>query len=164
MVGLTPTGVTGEGKPHEKPSHELAALGASFRRLRSTHGDFRQGRRREREFRFRDLYSHHRHPAGGGNDDLCDRQLAGAIFGVGQDLALPCALRPCHRRLLDLLFPGFEARRRRACGADRQTIRRLRSRLCGAFPRRTPDAAELARHRDDCGRRGAHRLQGLKHR
>ncbi|ANM05581.1 DMT superfamily inner membrane transporter protein [Rhizobium phaseoli] len=84
MVGLTPTGVTGEGKPHEKPSHELAALGAPFRRLRSTHGDFRQGRRREREFRFRDLHSHHRHPTGGGNDDLCDRQLAGAISVSGR--------------------------------------------------------------------------------
>jgi hypothetical protein len=51
-------------RKHENRSCVLAVLGLAVCHLCRTHGNFRQGRSRERQFRLCDLRSHDCHPAG----------------------------------------------------------------------------------------------------
>jgi hypothetical protein len=144
--------------PPEESSHEpdllllLASLGGAVGGVCGADRDLRQGRRRGHQFRPRDP-DPHRHRAGRAvADPLCDRQARPSRADSGQNMAVPAALRPRHRRLLAVLFPRAQARPGHTGGADRQAERGAGGAVRRALPGRAALAQRLARHRADLGR------------
>jgi hypothetical protein len=123
---------------HEICARLLATLGGSVGRVCGTHGHFCKGRRRKREFGFRDIHQDHCDHGCTWSHFSRHRTMAIARSGLRAKLLLSRPFRPRHRRLLGLLFPRPQTGRRRARRADRQDERRARRDFRRHIPGRTP--------------------------
>jgi hypothetical protein len=74
---------------------------------------------RARQLGFCHLHPHHRHPAGARGHSGWHRPVATARLRVRTQLSVSGSLRARHRWIVDLLFPGTEARGCSACCAHR---------------------------------------------
>ena len=101
----------------------LAILGRAVGDLRGAHGDLRQSRRRERQFRSRHLHPHHRGRLRAGLDRLRHAAISEPGGDFRPHVFVPAAVRPRHRRVVAVLFPRAQARQCRASRADRQIER-----------------------------------------
>jgi len=125
--------------------------GRSVRGLRRADRDFRQGRRRERQFRSRHLHPHHRRRLRAGIDRLCDAAVSKSGGHIRPHLSVSGAVRARHRCIVAVLFPRAETRRRRTSRADRQAQCGSGRRVRRGVSRRTAFSAELGRNRDGSG-------------
>ena len=97
-----------------------AVLSAVFAALTAI---FAKSRRRGHQLRSRDPDPHRHRADQSCPDPVCDRQAQPSRADLGQELDLPAAVRPRHRRLVAVLFPRAETRAGDAGGADRQIKR-----------------------------------------
>src|SRR2546426_1487287 len=151
----------GRMSPNTFPSWLVwAVLSASFAALTADR-NLRQDRRRGHQFRSRDPDPHRRRAAQPGADPVCDRSVQPDRTDLDQELDLPRAVGPRHRRVLDLLFPRAETRSGHAGGTDRQIKRGAGGAVRRGVSRRTAIAQWLAWYRADRHGRGVDRFQAV---